>query len=72
MYDGHPPAPPKVFVCCKPCRERRCGVPCNHNVLDGMKSSPSLATDPTTHKGCTCIWAEKVSGGGPDPRLVTG
>jgi hypothetical protein len=64
--------PPKVFVCCKPCRERSCGATCNHKKLDGCESRERAPAVSMPHKGCTCVWAEKVAGTGPNPKLVTG
>ena len=63
---------PKVFVCCQPCREHRCGFECKHAELDGLEFKENLLVTPAMHPGCMCVWAEKVSGAGPNPRLVTG
>ena len=60
MYDGSPLPPPKVFVCCRPCREHRCGEPCNHAELDGREFKDPLPMLPLTHEGCICVWAEKT------------
>jgi hypothetical protein len=71
MYDGTTP-PPKVFVCCQSCREHPTGSACNHASIEGLEFSDALAFPLLRHDGCTCTWAEKVAGAGPNPKLVTG
>jgi hypothetical protein len=60
MYNGSPLPPPKVFVCCQPCREHRCGEACNHSEIDGREFHDPLPMEQFTHAGCMCVWAEKT------------